>query len=367
MEWLYAYDATAVAGVIRRDDRHSALERFSQRSDVRDIFGPVRSVPGRTPRTGEWQRREIPRRSARRYLAGIAIMADLHAELGPKSLGQRTVPGRAGRCEARRFPALIAHRSGGRPAPSSARRARPTPSIGQSCGQYRVCVTGGRPQLRCSFVADSAPLVCPHRATVSFSAAPTRRCSRGAPHPRDRRRGVHLRPHPQPDGIRGASSASCRARRSPCWCSVLASTGAVLFLMPAGDCVLHYGAVLREESYLEGRFGDAYRSYKAAVPRYGWRPGFAGPLEAVEPLGVVHQDALARRLVRHPDRDLIDQVAVVRHRRLQQHVRPVRAPHQAVGRGGDQRVRERRDVVVGRLAAARCGTAPTAWPSRAPT
>lgn len=34
--------------------------------------------------------------------------------------------------------------------------------------------------------------------------------------------------------------------------------------------VLHYGVVLREERYLEGKFGDAYRRYKQRVPRYGW-------------------------------------------------------------------------------------------------
>ncbi len=50
---------------------------------------------------------------------------------------------------------------------------------------------------------------------------------------------------------------------------LFSSDWAVLFLMPAA-AVLHYGVVLREEIYLEGRFGDAYRSYKAAVPRYGW-------------------------------------------------------------------------------------------------
>jgi protein-S-isoprenylcysteine O-methyltransferase Ste14 len=35
--------------------------------------------------------------------------------------------------------------------------------------------------------------------------------------------------------------------------------------------VLHYGVVLREEHYLEKKFGQAYLSYKAAVPRYGWK------------------------------------------------------------------------------------------------
>ena len=36
--------------------------------------------------------------------------------------------------------------------------------------------------------------------------------------------------------------------------------------------VIHFGVVKREERYLEAKFGDAYRAYKARVPRYGW-PG----------------------------------------------------------------------------------------------
>jgi protein-S-isoprenylcysteine O-methyltransferase Ste14 len=35
--------------------------------------------------------------------------------------------------------------------------------------------------------------------------------------------------------------------------------------------ILHYGVVLREERYLERKFGEAYRLHKASVPRYGWR------------------------------------------------------------------------------------------------
>jgi protein-S-isoprenylcysteine O-methyltransferase Ste14 len=35
--------------------------------------------------------------------------------------------------------------------------------------------------------------------------------------------------------------------------------------------VLHYGIILREERYLESKFGDEYRSYKTKVPRYWWR------------------------------------------------------------------------------------------------
>jgi protein-S-isoprenylcysteine O-methyltransferase Ste14 len=35
--------------------------------------------------------------------------------------------------------------------------------------------------------------------------------------------------------------------------------------------LLHYGIVRREEAYLEAKFGEPYRRYKAAVPRYGWK------------------------------------------------------------------------------------------------
>ena len=30
----------------------------------------------------------------------------------------------------------------------------------------------------------------------------------------------------------------------------------------------HYGVVLREEAFLERRFGDAYKQYKTRVPRW---------------------------------------------------------------------------------------------------
>jgi protein-S-isoprenylcysteine O-methyltransferase Ste14 len=56
---------------------------------------------------------------------------------------------------------------------------------------------------------------------------------------------------------------------------LLGSDGSVLMLMPAA-MLMHYGVVLREESYLERRFGDAYRQYTAAVPRYGWPFGLFG-------------------------------------------------------------------------------------------
>jgi len=49
----------------------------------------------------------------------------------------------------------------------------------------------------------------------------------------------------------------------------LASDWTLVMLVP-GAAVLHVGVVRREEHYLEAKFGDAYRQYKARVPRYGW-------------------------------------------------------------------------------------------------
>jgi protein-S-isoprenylcysteine O-methyltransferase Ste14 len=49
---------------------------------------------------------------------------------------------------------------------------------------------------------------------------------------------------------------------------MLASDWIVLLMVPA-LLLLHYGVVLREERYLERKFGAAYVAYKASVPRYG--------------------------------------------------------------------------------------------------
>jgi len=43
-----------------------------------------------------------------------------------------------------------------------------------------------------------------------------------------------------------------------------------LLIVPA-MVLLHYGVVLREERYLERKFGAAYLAYKESVPRYGWK------------------------------------------------------------------------------------------------
>ena len=50
----------------------------------------------------------------------------------------------------------------------------------------------------------------------------------------------------------------------------LASDWTLVMLMP-GALLIHFGVVKREERYLEAKFGDAYRRYKDAVPRYGVR------------------------------------------------------------------------------------------------
>ena len=41
-----------------------------------------------------------------------------------------------------------------------------------------------------------------------------------------------------------------------------------LALLPAVFAATHYGVVLREEAFLERRFGDAYKQYKTRVPRW---------------------------------------------------------------------------------------------------
>jgi protein-S-isoprenylcysteine O-methyltransferase Ste14 len=49
----------------------------------------------------------------------------------------------------------------------------------------------------------------------------------------------------------------------------VASDWTALLIVPWA-LVMHAGVVLREEQYLERKFGDDYRRYKSQVPRYGW-------------------------------------------------------------------------------------------------
>jgi protein-S-isoprenylcysteine O-methyltransferase Ste14 len=48
-----------------------------------------------------------------------------------------------------------------------------------------------------------------------------------------------------------------------------ASDWTLVMLLPAAF-LIHFGVVKREERYLDLKFGEAYRAYRRAVPRYGW-------------------------------------------------------------------------------------------------
>ena len=50
--------------------------------------------------------------------------------------------------------------------------------------------------------------------------------------------------------------------------SYLVQSGWGLLLFVPLALVMHYGVILREERYLERKFGEAYRTYRASVRRY---------------------------------------------------------------------------------------------------
>ncbi|MGB0631580.1 MAG: methyltransferase family protein [Alphaproteobacteria bacterium] len=50
---------------------------------------------------------------------------------------------------------------------------------------------------------------------------------------------------------------------------VIANAPSVVALAPLLFGVLHFGVVLREEDYLECKFGDRYLAYNQVVPRWG--------------------------------------------------------------------------------------------------
>jgi protein-S-isoprenylcysteine O-methyltransferase Ste14 len=54
--------------------------------------------------------------------------------------------------------------------------------------------------------------------------------------------------------------------------AILFASDWTLVMTVAFAGVVHFGVVKREERYLEAKFGNAYRKYKAQVPRYGWPP-----------------------------------------------------------------------------------------------
>jgi protein-S-isoprenylcysteine O-methyltransferase Ste14 len=57
--------------------------------------------------------------------------------------------------------------------------------------------------------------------------------------------------------------------------AVLFASDWTLVMTVAFALIVHFGVVKREERYLDAKFGDAYRTYKRCVPRYGWPPAGA--------------------------------------------------------------------------------------------
>jgi protein-S-isoprenylcysteine O-methyltransferase Ste14 len=53
--------------------------------------------------------------------------------------------------------------------------------------------------------------------------------------------------------------------------ALMAGSDWMAILIVPAFLVLHYGVVLREERYLEQKFGAPYLAYKESVPRYGWK------------------------------------------------------------------------------------------------
>ncbi|HEX2634730.1 MAG TPA: isoprenylcysteine carboxylmethyltransferase family protein [Bradyrhizobium sp.] len=52
--------------------------------------------------------------------------------------------------------------------------------------------------------------------------------------------------------------------------ALISANGWLLILFVPSQLILHWGVVLREEHYLQAKFGDAYLRYKANTPRYIW-------------------------------------------------------------------------------------------------
>ena len=90
--------------------------------------------------------------------------------------------------------------------------------------------------------------------------------------------GTNVNPF-QPSLVIARDSVYSRLRNPMYVGGILALIGITLafslewtFILVVVSCfVLHYGVVLREERYLERKFGEDYRAYKESVPRYGFR------------------------------------------------------------------------------------------------
>jgi protein-S-isoprenylcysteine O-methyltransferase Ste14 len=90
-----------------------------------------------------------------------------------------------------------------------------------------------------------------------------------------RRAGTEVRPDRPSTAI--VDGGPFRFTRNPLYLAVnlmfvglgfLANSAWFFLLLVPMDLVLHFGVVRREERYLEGKFGDAYRVYRGRVRRY---------------------------------------------------------------------------------------------------
>lgn len=90
-----------------------------------------------------------------------------------------------------------------------------------------------------------------------------------------KRAGTHLDPYKPSAAL--VTDGPFRFSRNPAYVgatsiyigvALLARSMPALVLLPVALALLDRGVVDREERYLEGRFGDAYRTYRSAVPRW---------------------------------------------------------------------------------------------------
>jgi protein-S-isoprenylcysteine O-methyltransferase Ste14 len=92
-----------------------------------------------------------------------------------------------------------------------------------------------------------------------------------------RRAGTHTEPWKTSTAL--VTGGVFRFLRNPMYVGMVLLVGGVAFVT-ASDWmlvmtivlafILHFGVVKREERYLDGKFGAAYRRYCDSVPRYGW-------------------------------------------------------------------------------------------------
>lgn len=90
-------------------------------------------------------------------------------------------------------------------------------------------------------------------------------------------RRAHTTPNPYGESTAMVTSGPFRYTRNPMYLAltllyaglaVALNAPLTLLLLPLALVVMHHGVILREEKYLEQKFGDDYRQYKASVRRW---------------------------------------------------------------------------------------------------